>query len=89
MSARCGSCKAEIDWGRTAADKPVPIDAVPVEDGNLAVRRDDDGQLRTRVVRLGDPLEPDEKRGSSHFATCPNADRHRKPRTPGTLPGMP
>ena len=77
MSASCGSCHAEIRWGRTKAGKPIPVDAEPVEDGNLAVRLDE-GELRTRVVRLGDPLEPGEWRGTSHFATCPNADQHRK-----------
>jgi hypothetical protein len=77
MSARCGSCRSAIEWARTEAGKSVPIDALPVADGNLAVRRVD-GELHTRVVRPDEVLGPDEKRGVSHFATCPNAGQHRK-----------
>lgn len=77
MSARCGSCHSEIEWAKTENGRLIPIDALPVADGNLAVRRVT-GDLLARVVKPEDQLEPDEKRGVSHFATCPNASKHRK-----------
>lgn len=57
----------------------MPVDHDPTEAGNLAVRRDpEDGQLRARPAPAGAKLAAGERRGMSHFATCPNADQHRK-----------
>lgn len=78
MSA-CRSCGAEIRWERTAAGKPIPLDPEPVADGNLAIR--DDGRVVAYIdgdgerIALGRPL-----RYVTHFATCPNADQHRRNR---------
>lgn len=86
MSARCGSCHSEIEWATSEAGRAIPIDAQPVDDGNLAVRRVGN-ELHSRVVKPDDELGPDEKRGVSHFATCPNANQHRKPRVGGGRAG--
>jgi hypothetical protein len=48
----------------------MPIDAAPTPDGNLAIEGG--------VARPVDMLTPPGERWKSHFATCPNADEHRK-----------
>lgn len=71
---KCASCNADIFFGRTKKGTAMPIDQLPVADGNLVV--DDDGGVRI--------LTNDEKgtytgpRYHSHFATCPCAPRHRR-----------
>ncbi len=70
--AWCKSCGAEIQWCVTPAGKSIPIDAKPTESGNLVVVKgvaryateDDDRVYRPRRI--------------SHFATCPDADGHRR-----------
>lgn len=72
MSA-CRSCGAPIIWAITENGKRMPLDAEPAE-------------RPTGVFRLepsGDDLiarRPIEQVYISHFATCPNADQHRKPK---------
>ena len=64
--AQCRTCKAEIVWMVTSAGKRVPLD--PPEKrfvvNNTSVHR---GQVEMQDTWL------------SHFATCPQADEHRKP----------
>lgn len=67
MSATCRSCGAAIVWAVTAAGKRMPLDAKP----------------ERRLVREGrqePPLVVVTDTYTSHFATCPNADQHRKPK---------
>lgn len=80
MSATCGSCDAPIVWAKTSKGALMPIDAQPADDGNLAVHRDDQGELHARVLKAGDSTAEWEKRGTSHWATCPNAEQHRRKR---------
>lgn len=76
---RCRSCAAPIVWATTPAGRLIPIDAQPVDDGNVAVHRSLDGvHMYARVLKVGEEPEPGEGRGTSHFATCPNADAHRR-----------
>jgi hypothetical protein len=73
MSTWCKSCGAPIRWERTVNGKPIPLDPEPVEDGNLGIR--DDGRVYHQgedALDLGVPLY------KTHFATCPNADEHRR-----------
>lgn len=71
----CKSCGAPIRWARSVNDKPILLDAEPHEQGNL--------ELSGGVARYVTPdLNAIETRYRSHFATCPNADEHRKPRKP-------
>lgn len=74
----CASCQQDVLWAKTSQGKRMPIDPEPRPDGNLAVYRDHLGQLRTRVLSKGYEPESYERRGISHFATCPHADRHRR-----------
>jgi len=65
VMANCKSCGAEIEWGKTGNNKPVPLDMPPEK----------------RYVRMaGVYLMCDT--WLSHFATCPDADEHRKKGNP-------
>ncbi len=79
----CRSCKAPIRWVQLADStgdrKPHPIDAEP-ETGNIAVARFPDGLLYGRICTPADPILAAERRCLSHFATCPSAAQHRRPR---------
>lgn len=71
--ASCSSCGAAIQWIKTKNDKSMPVDVAETECGNCS---------GSGFVAGG---ECDKCGGSgrvrlSHFATCPNADKHRKPR---------
>lgn len=59
----CRSCKAPIFWTMTEDRKRMPMDAKPVP-GMFAVNAHD---LATKANVF-----------QSHFATCPNADAHRR-----------
>ncbi len=69
--ASCKSCGASIIWTTTEAGKKMPVDAQPASKG---------------IVLLGNPADPQSRVVNvhlSHFATCPNANTHRKkPETP-------
>lgn len=57
----------------------MPINAVPDAAGNLAIRLDSHGILHARYLSPDSDLEPGERRGISHFATCPDAPAFRAP----------
>ncbi|HMI85960.1 MAG TPA: hypothetical protein VK550_17805 [Polyangiaceae bacterium] len=77
MSAYCRSCGARIVWAKTPAGKAMPLDADPVTDGNIVLEEDNAGAIaHVRSAAFGG-VGVFHK---SHFATCPNAARHRKPK---------
>jgi hypothetical protein len=61
----------------------MPVDAQPTPDGNVIISDDDPplavvmppGQAALFAVHTG------ADRYTAHFATCPNAEQHRKDRT--------
>ncbi len=61
---KCRSCSADILWATTEAGKTIPLDVKPAP-GLFSV--DERGVARSAKVYV------------SHFATCPNAQKHRKP----------
>jgi hypothetical protein len=63
--ATCRSCGAEIRWVRSARGKNMPIDAEP--ERRIVVAEIEGMQ----VGQIRDTFTP-------HWATCPNADEHRK-----------
>jgi hypothetical protein len=65
--ARCRTCQQEIVWGRTESGKRVPLD--PPEKRFVMKHTPDAEQLYVRMIPTY----------ISHFATCPQADEHRKP----------
>ena len=71
----CRSCGASILWAATASGRSTPLDAGPHPEGNLYL----DGDVArvavaARAAPEGAPLY------RSHFATCPQAARHRRPK---------
>lgn len=72
--ANCGSCNAPVIWVRTSTGKRMPVDAAPVPNGNIILNG---GQAV--YTQAGCTIgAPDGKLYVSHFATCPNAKKHRK-----------
>lgn len=63
----CSSCGAAILWTETEQGRPMPVDATPTGKG-IALIPLADGRTRSRVIDVY----------VSHFATCPNAAKHRK-----------
>jgi hypothetical protein len=66
-TAVCSSCGAEILWTVTEAGRRMPVDAKPEKRVVLKVN---DSDPLTPLSRVTDTF-------ISHFATCPNAQRHR------------
>ena len=80
--SRCKSCTAEVFWARTASGKMIPIDADPVEGGNVHIvtRRVDGTPATVRVASQEELAHPGYDTYVSHFATCPDAREHRSKR---------
>jgi hypothetical protein len=92
--AECRSCPAKVIWVRTKATdkKPaatMPLDAAEGSDDTVRPQTFPDGNIKPtgRYVpgRFGKVMEveyvapgPDQYR--SHFASCPGASAHRRPR---------
>jgi len=74
----CRSCGAEIVWLVTPKGHMMPVDPAPATDGNVAI---DDG---IATVLSDDAIVVARLHGRvlwlSHFATCPDAARHRRRR---------
>ncbi|MCC6178833.1 MAG: hypothetical protein WAZ94_15145 [Phycisphaerales bacterium] len=84
---KCRSCGADVLWGEwERSQKKMPVDAVadqrPPPNGGTLVLTLRGGEYGTLLVEKFDPARHDAKRNryTSHFATCPNADEHRKAR---------
>jgi hypothetical protein len=81
---RCRSCNAEIFWGVIGQDgRKIPVDATATEDGNLSVDWPRDPEFPPRVEALGVGVARARRAAGeslyrTHFATCPNAAKHRK-----------
>ena len=77
--ARCRTCTREILWALTERGKPIPIDPEPRPDGNIVLGGF--GGVEDRVAHvLGAEETTSEPRYVSHFATCPQAETHRRRR---------
>lgn len=73
----CKSCGRPIIWARTESGKAMPLDAQPVD----AAKVEGTCILDQGVARFGAiDTAPGVPHYVSHFATCPNAAAHRKPR---------
>lgn len=71
----CRSCKAPIYWAATSNGKSMPVDAAPVEDGNVLLEFSASG-IKGRVLSAKETHEGE--RYVSHFVTCPNSNNHRR-----------
>ena len=67
--SRCRSCRAPIIWMITNMGKNIPVDPDDVDEADLEWGR----TRRGTSAPIFDP-----QAHTSHFATCPNADAHRK-----------
>jgi len=71
MSAACSSCGAEIVWAITMSGRPTPCDAKPVKVLAWTGRMVDTVHGQAQEVEVKTAFV-------SHFATCPNAAKHRR-----------
>ncbi len=77
--SNCRSCNADILWARTERGSRMPLDAEPVDSTgrNLFVLRDKSSSEGPLAIAAWG-LAHTEPHYVSHFATCPNADQHRR-----------
>lgn len=84
----CRSCKASIRWAHTDKGKRIPLNPDPdFAKGNMILLPFNGGELAVNKAALDELtweaiLEHHVERFVSHFATCPNARRHRQPKAP-------
>ena len=72
--ASCRSCEAPIIWADTQSGRKMPLDEQPTPAGNMVYVNGIARTVRYEDRRLARPTY------TSHFATCPNADTHRRAR---------
>lgn len=84
----CTTCGAQILWTTTERGALQPVDAEPNENGNVAVRKDGAGRLRSRGISGERPLlEHEEHLHMPHHATCTNPPPRRKHPPRSSRPG--
>ena len=78
-TSRCRSCGAEIIWAMVEkSGRTMPIDAVPVPDGNVEAvvkpwRGEGERLVVTDVYAADQLFIPTHETWVAHFATCPHA----------------
>lgn len=77
--AKCRTCERPIIWTRTVNGKWMPVDAEPVENGNLILLVPVDGTPQSLVSKEGANVGFLHYR--SHFVSCPQASEHRRKKT--------
>lgn len=75
--AECSSCGAPINWAKTIKGRPIPLDPDPVPQGNVIISEEGTALVYNTAAAIA-PRYADAPKYVSHFATCPNADEHRK-----------
>lgn len=84
--SHCRSCRAEVLWVEWASGKRMPVDATP---DNRPLPKGGDIVLAVRGGLFGKLVAEKfdtnahgfaRNRYTSHFATCPNANEHRRGR---------
>lgn len=70
--AMCKSCSAPMTWAKTTAGRIIPMDAAPTTDGTWQFTVPGMVRFVPLEGRAGLELY------TSHFATCPFADKHRR-----------
>jgi hypothetical protein len=77
----CSSCGAAIIWTTTKLGRPMPVDAEPTPTGNIVLVDGGGGAPKAIYKRPEEIAALSCERYISHFATCPHADQHRKPKS--------
>lgn len=83
--SRCTSCNEPIRWVVMPSGSLMPVDVEPVDHGTVIITTDTVGTLsgntfpKAIVLHRDQPdlFHADQPRYVSHFATCPNAAKHR------------
>ena len=75
--AECNSCGAPIFWAKTIKGRPIPLDEQPSPRGNVVVSEEGTALVYRDPSAIA-PRYADSPKYLSHFATCPNAEEHRK-----------
>lgn len=75
-AGRCRSCRKPVLWAITQKGARIPVDPEPVPNGNIELRDDGNGEIRSTTVKP----DPSVRKYVAHFATCPNANNHRRKR---------
>lgn len=87
---RCKSCSASIYWATTPANKPLPLNDSPVDEGTWVWV---DGK-RARPLTAEELADPDvhrNRRYLPHWTVCPDAGEWRKKsieKAPATEPAQ-
>lgn len=68
--ARCRACDSEIIWATTTAGRKIPLDPKPQKRAVATPDSPRDDQMEVAIVDAW----------TTHFETCPEAGRFRKPR---------
>jgi hypothetical protein len=81
--AHCRSCGASIVWATTIIGKAHPFDAQPSDDGTFYLVCEDDGKdfavhMHAQDARAEAAARAEAPRYRSHFASCPDAAKHRR-----------
>lgn len=82
FSAKCESCGATVLWFQTINGRPMIANPeIDMERGNLRVigREINHTTVVVEVLKKAEigqpPLDPDERRYLTHFATCPDSKK--------------
>lgn len=82
MSARCRTCRAPVVWAVLPSGRRIPLDPEPDPAGRVRLDAIGPATDRAAMVLPTDEAEAAHAAGEdlyvSHFATCPQADQHRR-----------
>lgn len=80
MPELCRTCKQPIRWAVTTDHRRIPIDPEPADDGNLRLMYAQGERYPTALVIPAHQRAQYPELYRTHFAICPDADQHRRPR---------
>lgn len=78
MIEKCKSCGAPIIWIKTLKGKNMPCNAEKVRFNYRLGAKDRVVTMNGEVLSAEIREDGEEQGYISHFATCPNADKHRR-----------
>lgn len=77
---KCSSCSSLVFFATSERGRPIPMNPLPVQDGNMALRWADGILLMARVLSESEREGYDGPLYVTHFLTCPFAGHHRSNR---------
>lgn len=78
-TAKCSSCPAIVIWAETEKGSRMPVDAKPVPNGNIYLVHRGPRKAPLAVHAKFDRIDGQKiPKYRAHFASCPNASRHRR-----------